>query len=234
MTTIRTAIITGANSGMGEAIARNLSHQGYHLLLIARNETRLKKISDEIKATYLATNVADYVSLQQGVHNFINKHKHIDLLVNSAGYVKRGTSDLAPNEFQQMIAANLIGTFNTVHLVTPFMKQQRSGRIINISSISGITARKFLGGYAATKFGVNGYNEALYKELADYDIPVTSICPNLVRTEMTKDVTSISHDSMIPTADIVKTVNFLLDLSPQTLIEKIVLECKAAVTTEII
>ena len=126
-----------------------------------------------------------------------------------------------------MIETNLIGVFDMVNFVVPFMKRQKSGRIINIASHSGVVARRFLGGYAASKFGLVGFNESLHKELMPYGIYVTAICPNLVDTEMTKNVTSINKEELIQVEDIVKTVDYLLALSPNVIMKEIVLRCRA-------
>ena len=111
------------------------------------------------------------------------------------------------------------------------MKKNKSGRIINIVSRSGKIARKQLGGYAASKFGVMGLNESIYKELACYGIYVTAICPNLVATAMTSDV-NLDQNEMIKTDDIVKTLDYLLNISPAVAIKEIVMECRAKLIEE--
>lgn len=138
--------------------------------------------------------------------------------------VKRGSSELRPNEFEKMVKTNLIGPFNLINLVVPFMKKRRAGRIINISSISGVEARAELGGYAASKFGLMGLNDSLHQELATHGIFVTAICPNLVATEMTKDVTTIKPEQFISVEEIVKVVDLILSLSDNVMLKEIVLK----------
>lgn len=236
---IKTAVVTGASQGIGFAIANYLAKNDYQLLLISRNHTNLIAAAETITTLnttsrlpeIAAIDVGDYNDVKLAVDKFIEKHGHIDLLCNNAGYVKRGTSELAPDEFIKMIQTNLVGTFNFIETVTPSMKSRKSGRIINIASRSGKIARKQLGGYAASKFGVMGLNEALYKELAADGIYVTAICPGLVSTEMTADV-NMDKNEMIQTEDIVKTIEYLLSVSPSVAIKEIQLDCKTQLISE--
>ncbi len=223
----KAAIVTGANSGIGLAIANYLATAGYELLLIARNEKTLAAVQNKLGAnhTYAALDVADHAKVEAAINLFAKRFPQLDLLVNSAGTAKSGTSELSVDEFVHMLNTNLVGTFNLIHAVTPYMKKQGSGRIINIASRSGKVARATLGGYAASKYGVVGLNEALYKELATFGIYVTAICPAWVYTPMTGDL-SIPKEQMISTDDIVKTVSYLLNLSPSAAIKEILLECQ--------
>ncbi len=230
------AVVTGASQGIGYAIAKYLATKGYRLLLISRNHENLKNAAENIMnlgsniipPVISAIDVSDYDKVKESVENFIDQTGSIDFLCNNAGYVKRGTSDLSPDEFMKMINTNLIGTFNFIQIVSPFMKKNMSGRIINIASRSGKVARKQLGGYAASKFGVIGLNEALYQELASYGIYVTAICPNWVATDMTSDIDMDKHQ-MIQVEDIVQTIDYLLNLSSAVAIKEILMECRVRV-----
>lgn len=228
----KTAIVTGANSGIGLAIATYLAQNNYELLLIARNAEKLDATKTKLGANHTCAplDVADYQQVKNAVDQFAQKHSHIDLLVNNAGIAQRGTSELPPDAFVAMLQTNLTGVFNLIHTVTPYMKQQSAGRIINIASRSGKIARAPLGGYAASKFGVIGLNEALYKELAPLGIYVTAICPAWVYTPMTSDMT-IPQEEMISVDDIINTVDYLLHLSPNVSIKEILLECQKHVST---
>ncbi len=234
------AIVTGASQGIGYAIATYLASKGYKLLLIARRLEKLQTSADEIVAKFpgvalqpsiAAIDVSDHEKVKNVVNDFVEEQGQIDILCNNAGYVKRGTSELPYDEFMKMINTNLIGAFNFIQAVVPHMKEKKSGRIINIASRSGKIARKQLGGYAATKFGMIGLNESIYKELAEYGIYVTAICPNLVATDMTSDVHMARHE-MIQTDDIVKSVDYILSLSPSVAIKEILLQCRAKLIEE--
>lgn len=226
-------MLPGASQGIGFSIADYLANQGYQLLLISRNEKNLKAAAEKIlqsnphaiPPTLAAIDVSNYDLVKETVENFKNKTGQIDLLCNNAGYAKRGTSDLPHDEFLKMINTNLIGVFNFIQTVSPYMKENNSGRIINIVSRSGKVARKQLGGYAASKFGVVGFNEAIYKELASFGVYVTAICPGFVATEMTADV-EMDRNEMIQTSDIVQSIDFLLKLSPAVAVKEIIMECR--------
>lgn len=226
----KTAIVTGASSGIGKALAIHLANNGYTLLLLSRNQEKLIELEKALVGSHCvaAVDVANSTMVQEAVDNFLARFGQIDLLFNSAGYVKSGTSLLAEDEFLKMINANLLGTFNLIHAVLPSMKEKNAGYIINIASISGKRARATLGGYAASKFAVVGFCEALYKELAETGICVTTICPGLVATPMTDDV-KLPREEMLQTSDIVKSVDYLLSLSPNARMQELVLHCRAQI-----
>lgn len=223
----KAAIVTGASKGIGYAVAQYLSDKGYTVLLISRNEAALKKVLATLGThhRYAALDVSNAEAVKEAVDRFAKEMGRVDLLFNNAGYAKAGTSTLPSEEFVKMVNTNLVGTFNFVAAVAPYMKQQGSGFIMNLSSYSAKVARGMLGGYAASKFGVMGLNEALYKELAPFGISVTAICPNLVYTEMTASV-DMPREKMLHTDDVVKTVDYLLNLSPAVAIKEIVLQCR--------
>lgn len=223
----KTAVITGASSGMGKALAFHLAKKGYSLLLIARNETKLREVERKLQGDHriAAIDVANSAKVNQAIETFLSEFNQIDLLFNSAGYVKRGTTTLDENELLQMMNTNFLGTFNFIKAVTPHMSNRKCGHIVSVASYSGKYARAPLGGYAASKFAVVGFCESVYKELAPLGVAVTTICPNLVDTEMTADV-NMPREQMLHTDDIVKTVDYILSLSPSVAIKEIVLQCK--------
>lgn len=230
MKNLTAAVIIGATGGMGKAVAKYLDQNNVRLLLISRSQEKLDLLAKELKNSHVYTSVdiTNEIALKKAIDNFYEKEKTIDLLLNTAGYVKRGTSTLPKNELVKMINTNIIGVFNAVQAVVPYMKEQKRGKIINISSVSGKIARAPLGGYAASKFGLMGLNESLHKELAPFGIDVTAICPNLVDTEMTADV-NMPREKMISTQDIVETIDYILQLSSSVSLKEIVLQCKTKV-----
>lgn len=119
------------------------------------------------------------------------------VLIHNAGYAERGTSEIDRNELMKIINLNLVAAIDMITIVAPLMKQQKSGTIINLASRSGKIARPFLGGYAASKAGILAFNEAAYKELIEYGIKVTAICPGYVATRMSQNIKSIPQSEMI-------------------------------------
>ncbi len=235
----KTAIVTGASSGIGYGIAKYLLEQQYRVIMIAQNQSRLlhacetlTQVTNSNNIIPLPVDITDNHSVANTLSRLTERSNGIDILVNSAGYVKRGTSELEHEDFTRMLATNLEGVFNVTSMIVSGMKERNYGHIFNISSYSGIVARSSLGGYAASKFGLMGYNESLHKELAPYGIKVTAICPNLVDTPMTKDVTSVQKSDLIPVEDVVNTVDYLLNLSPNAMIREVSLQCRSKLLNE--
>jgi len=169
-----------------------------------------------------AVDVSDNKAVVKAVKKIMSQQKHVDLLFNNAGVASIGTSEIEPEHFEQMVKINLLGMYYWVHAIAPYMKKQKEGLIVNLGSRSGIYAREMVGGYAATKFGVVGFSEALYRELATFGVKVTTINPGFVATDMTSQ-SSFDQQKMIPPEDIAKVVESLLQLSALTVVKSITL-----------
>ncbi len=226
----KSAIITGASKGIGREVAKHLACKSFNLLLIARSKDLLAKLQQELSENntnlVIQTAVIDVSNAKEvniAVENFYKKTNSIDLLLNNAGYVKRGTSDIDAIELSAMINSNLVGAVHMIRSVVPLMKIKNSGYIINVSSRSAETPRSFLGGYSATKAALLAFNESLYKELKDTNIKVTALCPGFVDTEMTSDVKE-DREKLIKTTDICIAIDFLLSLSPSVALKKLSFE----------
>jgi short-subunit dehydrogenase len=145
-------------------------------------------------------------------------------LFNGAGILKHGTSDLPAAEIDELLKINLNGAIYTASYVAAQMRKQRSGYIINVASIGGKIAQSFSGVYASSKFGIVGFSEALSKEMAEFDVKVTCLCPGQVATEMTRE-RDFSQDDMIQVGDINKTIGYLLSLSKNAIPFEITINC---------
>lgn len=232
---IKTAIVTGASSGIGRAVAKHLYSLGYQLGLVARDEEKLKLFKHELMAEpgaelkaiplVLQADVGDEKEIIKVVDHFVESTGSLAVLVNSAGILKQGTTELDLSDFQQLVNTNIIGLFNCIKAATPYLKKQKFGYIFNVSSTAGKVGFADLGGYSASKFAVVGLGQAVMKELASYGIKVTTLCPNLISTNMTKNITIMPHEKMIPVGDIAHTIEFLLKLSPYTIIPEVSLDC---------
>ena len=227
----RAAIITGASSGIGRAVALGLAGDGYSVSLIARSLPQLDSLALEIVSTYspvdapliFPIDVTDEKAVENAAAETARKFGCIDLLFNSAGVHIRGSWEIAHADFDFQISVNLRGAFNAVRAVVPVMKKQGSGYIINVASRRGKIAEPAEGAYSASKFAVVGMSEALYKELAPQGIKVTALCPGWVHTPMAHGG-PIAEDEMIDTEDLVETVRYLLRLSPPACVKEILLE----------
>jgi short-subunit dehydrogenase len=227
---MKVAIVTGASRGIGKAIAQGLGEDGFNLALTARSQEGLARAKEEILAKnpnidiqIYAFDVRDPKAVNMMVSDVMTRFGRVDLLFNNAGIYHDGTIDLSLDNFAEMIEVNLKAAFQMLKDVTPIMKAQKSGTIINLSSRSGKIAKAGSGGYAATKFGLVGLNEALYKELSPHGIKVTAICPGWVNTDMAQG-SGIENSDMIMTADIVATVRWIESLSPSACVKDVLIE----------
>lgn len=222
------AIVTGASSGIGKAVALDLAKH-YHVILVARSEDKLKNVQAEIiknqgEASYYVLNVSDANEVQKFVAHVVQQFNRIDILFNNAGILKMGTSDINLSDLNEVIQVNLLGAIYVGNAVALQMKKQQSGYIINLSSLAGKRGLPTHGIYSASKFGLAGYSESLFKELIPYGVKVTTICPSTVATEMTKSF-PIDQQKMITTEDIVKTVNYLLSLGKTAVLQEVLIYC---------
>ncbi len=229
-TSQKIAIITGASRGLGKELAIHLARNlHYKVILIARDEILLEKICKNIileggEAVYYAIDVSIASEVENCINKIIEQYRKIDLLINNAAILKRGTIDLSDQEIEELININLNGAIYVAKYTALQMKKYKSGYIINISSLGGKVAASFSGVYAASKFGLSGYSEALTKEMSLYGVKVTSICPSMIATEMAKG-RKFPLEQMIQLTDIVKTVDYLLSLSKTAIPTEIVISC---------
>ena len=186
----RVAVITGASSGIGEATARALAADGHRLALLARRVDRIQALARELGdgAIAIEADVTDRGSIVAAAERVNRELGGADILVNNAGVMLLApfTSDQRA-EHRQMVEVNLLGAMTATEV---FLDQLRhgGGDLVNISSVAGRTARAGNAAYAATKWGINGWSEALRQELQP-DIRVTVIEPGAVATELTDHIT---------------------------------------------
>lgn len=186
----KTIVITGASSGMGEAAARHLAAQGAQVVLGARRAGRLDALVAEIaaiggKATAVTTDVTSRADVQRLVDTAVKTYGRINVLINNAGIMPLSPLErLKIDEWDQMIDLNLKGVLYGIAAVLPYMKDQKSGHIINLASVAG--HKLFAGSavYSATKFAVRALSEGLRQEVKPYNIRTTVISPGAVKTEL--------------------------------------------------
>lgn len=199
----KVVIITGASSGLGEATARRLAKGGAKLMLAARREDRLKELADDINraggtAKYQVTDVTDRSQVEALAKATHQAYDRVDVLVNNAGLMPLSPlAALKVDEWDKMIDVNIKGVLYGVAAVLPIMKQQKSGHIINLSSVAG--HQVFPSGvvYCATKFAVKAISEGIRLE-GNGEIRSTNISPGAVDTELTS---TISHEESAKNAD---------------------------------
>jgi NADP-dependent 3-hydroxy acid dehydrogenase YdfG len=190
----RVAVITGASSGIGEATARALSAEGLRLALLARRAEKVESLAQELSASgpeaiAIEADVTDRGSLERAAQRVRDELGAADVLVNNAGQMLLGpfSSDQA-EETRRMIETNLIGAMTATDLFLDQLRDGGAGDLVNISSVAGRTARAGASVYNATKWGLNGWSEALRQELLP-DVRVIVIEPGAVATELTDHIT---------------------------------------------
>ena len=186
------ALITGATRGIGKQIAITLAKQGYNIALNYRKENEelenTKKEIEEIGVQVLAVkgDVSNFEDCENFVKQVIERFGQIDVLVNNAGITKDMLlMRMKKEDFEQVIDTNLVGTFNVTKNVVPYMMKARSGRIINISSVVGISGNAGQTNYSASKAGIIGFTKSLAKEIASRKILVNAVAPGFIETNMT-------------------------------------------------
>ena len=186
------AIVTGAGRGIGHAIAVRLGSEGARVACVSRSEENAKRTADELNrarpdsARAYAVDVADHAAVQKIGAQILEDFGKVDILVNNAGVTRDGLSmRMSVADWETVINTNLGGAFNFVQSVQRSMIKQRSGRIINISSVIGLIGNAGQTNYAASKAGLLGFTKSLARELASRSITVNAVAPGFIVTDMT-------------------------------------------------
>jgi NAD(P)-dependent dehydrogenase (short-subunit alcohol dehydrogenase family) len=228
------AVVTGASKGIGRACALGLAGLGYHVVLASRSVEKLRELKDEIAqqtnagATVQALDVTDDMSIQAFANMLTTTFGQVDVFVNNAGVDAKGTLGLDMETFDNLVSTNLRAPFVMLKYLVPLMAKAPEPYIFNIASRAGKVGFAHNGGYVATKFGLVGLNESLYREFATSKVRVTAICPGWVYTDMAQG-SGLEPSEMIQVEDIVKTLGWLLALSPQTCVKEVVIEMKKSI-----
>ena len=222
----KVALITGGTRGIGKEIACTLAEENYDIIINYRTENEeLMKLKKEIeqkrdRCLLLKGDVSNFEDCKKLVEEAINRMNHIDVLVNNAGITKDMLlMRMKPEDFNEVINVNLIGTFNMTKNVINYMMKERKGRIINVSSVVGISGNAGQTNYAASKAGIIGFTKSLAKEVASRNILVNAIAPGFIQTDMTNILKENVKDEIAKTIplkrmrtakDVANVVKFLV------------------------
>jgi len=199
----KVAVVTGASRGIGRSMAETYARAGAHVICVSRNEDALNVVADRIKsnggsASVTAFNVSNLEAFQNLIKDTTDTYGSVDILVNNAG-ITRDTLivRMSEEDWDTVIDVNLKGAFNGIKAVTRTMMKQRFGRIINISSVVGLTGNAGQVNYAASKAGLIGLTKATAKEIGSRGITVNCIAPGYIATDMTGQMDDKAKDLLI-------------------------------------
>ena len=190
----KNALITGAGKGIGRAIAIALAKEGVNVILMARTQSDLDEVANEVnalgvKSLTVIADVADINSVNGAVEKALVEFKTIDILINNAGIAAFGKFlELEPKAWENIIKVNLMGTYYVTRAVLPNMIERQIGDIINISSTAGLAGNALTSAYSASKFAVLGLTDSLMQEVRKHNIRVTALTPSTVATNMAKEL----------------------------------------------
>ena len=203
MLTDKIALVTGASRGIGAAIAKAFAKEGAAVIINYNGSgEKAQAVADEIilnggAAEIYQCSVADFDACRQMIETLVKKYGRIDILVNNAGITKDGLlMKMSEEEFDQVISVNLKGAFQTIRHASRYFLKQRSGKIINISSVSGILGNAGQANYASSKAGMIGLTKSVARELASRGITVNAIAPGMIATDMTDAMTQEAREKM--------------------------------------
>jgi 3-oxoacyl-[acyl-carrier protein] reductase len=198
----KTALVTGASQGIGEAIARRLAAQGARVVLAARNEEKLKRLAAEIDAgggcaRPLVLDVAQPETFGERLKSLPEDFAAVDILVNNAGITADNLlARMSLDEWERVLRTNLTGAFALTKEVVRGMMKRRWGRVINVSSVVGMMGNAGQANYAAAKAGLIGFSKSLARELGSRNITVNAVAPGYIRTAMTEKLPEAARDEL--------------------------------------
>ena len=223
----RTAVVTGASSGLGYEFSKKLVNKGATVYGLARSEDKLQKIQDELGDAFIPVvqDVSNHDDIEKWVSDTFSEDLTPDILINNAGIGLFGPVDELPREdWESMINTNVNGVFYLTRQLVPHMKKSSShSHIINIASVAGLLGNPNISGYNASKFAVRGFSEALFKELRYDKIKVTCMYPGSTATDFFEKAGADTHPNMMRGHDVADTLVHILETPDNFLINEIML-----------
>src|ERR1044071_548274 len=220
----KVAVVTGATKGIGKAIAKSLIEAGANVAICGRHDAELREVVSELnrastgRATGVVCDVRNYDDVSALFRRTVDEFGGLDILVNNAGIgIFTTVENMSPEDFRLLLETNVFGVFYCCHQAIPLMKKRGGGYIINISSLAGANPHPQMAAYNASKFGLNGFSEALMQEVRHDGIKVSYIMPGSVNTEFGGDEASDQNSWQLQPSDIAQVVMDLLQYPERTL-----------------
>ncbi|HEX5704996.1 MAG TPA: SDR family oxidoreductase [Pyrinomonadaceae bacterium] len=225
----KTAVITGGTKGIGRGIAEALIREGVSVCISARHPTELNDAVTELnqlnkgRAVGFVCDVRDYDQVKGLIAHTIEELGGLDILINNAGIgtFKTPVEETPPEDFRAVLETNVFGVFYCCREAIPEMKRRGGGYIINISSLAGVNAHPRMAAYNASKFGLNGFSEALMQEVRHDNIKVSYVMPGSVNTEFGGDSPSAEKSWQLQPEDIARVVLDLLHHDDRSLVSRV-------------
>jgi 3-oxoacyl-[acyl-carrier protein] reductase len=223
----KVAVVTGGTKGIGKAIAEILLNAGAKVFICARDKQEIKRALEDLSCLGQAEGEVCDVRSEEQVRQMLEECGRlfggVDILVNNAGIgiIGKTVEEMSGDEFRQTLETNLFGVFYACHYAVPMMKKRGGGYIINVSSLAGQNAHPRMAAYNASKFGLNGFSEALMQEVREHDIKVSYICPGSVNTHFGGDTPTDEQSWQLQPADIAQVVLDLLNMNERALPSKV-------------
>lgn len=195
----KVALVTGGSRGIGRAIASALAERGVSVVLTGRNQETARAAAEELgaAASGIAMDVSDRAAVDTAIKSVLEKRGHLDILVNNAGITRDNLlMRMKPEDWDTVIATNLNGLYYCSKAVLRPMIRQRSGRIINMSSVVGLMGNAGQVNYAASKAAMLGFTKSLAREVASRNVTVNAVAPGYIETDMTKALPSDATDAL--------------------------------------
>lgn len=219
-------MVSGANRGIGLAVARCLHGKGYGLSLGGRDTEALEAAVADLGAERLMTHRYDALD-RASSEAWVARFGRIDGLVNNAGIVLHLTVEDDDEEaFDRLWAVNVKGPLRMIHLALPYLKESGEGRIVNLASASAKRVPNTNAGYAMSKFAVVALTHATRQLVWNDGVRVTAVCPGYVATDMTAGVATIAHQEMIPPGDLAELVATVIALPNNAAVAELVVNCR--------
>jgi len=222
-TSKKVIVITGGNSGLGKATAKILTSKN-HVIILGKNAKEVLKTAKEFKCDGIICDITDASQIKNAFSQVIKKYKKVNCLINCAGvWIKGPIEQNSPDEIQNTILVNILGTILTVNALVPQFKKQKYGRIININSQAGLNPKTERSVYNASKWAVTGFTKCLQLELAPFNISVVGFYPGFIHTNLFNKSGNprTNFSKAMPVEKTAKALRYLVDIDDDLVVNSL-------------